>query len=138
MLILYENCAQSTGTETHSDAQNDSDSAIMLEDHVAEVSLSVPNLRTINGSCGSSGGGQGSVGSNGGSVVSVSGEIIDGIAGLGGCEEIIACTNGGNVIKIIRSVSDVVKIRGAQVNNISQINVSIAVLNYHFCPLHKS
>ena len=35
-----------------SDAQNDSDSAIMLEDHMGEVSLSVPNLRAINGSSG--------------------------------------------------------------------------------------
>ena len=34
-----------------------------------------------------------------------------------GCEEIIACTNGGNVIKIIRSVSDVVKIRGQAAAN---------------------
>ena len=96
----------------------------MLEDHVAEVSLSVPNLRTINGG---GGGGAGTVigSSNGGSVVSVSSEIIDGIAGLGGCEEIIACTNGGNVIKIIRSVSDVVKIRGVQASTSSnQNNVS--------------
>ena len=36
---------------------------------------------------------------------------------LKGCEEIIACTNGGNVIKIIRSVSDVVKIRGQAAAN---------------------
>ena len=116
----------------------------MLEDHVAEVSLSVPNLRTINGGGGGGGGGAGTVigSSNGGSVVSVSSEIIDGIAGLGGCEEIIACTNGGNVIKIIRSVSDVVKIRGVQAstssnqNNVSQyISLENRLLSLFEIPL---
>ena len=61
---------------------------------------------------------------------------------LKGCEEIIACTNGGNVIKIIRSVSDVVKIRGQAAANGQQQpvanNRSGHLLNLFLFPFCKN
>lgn len=63
------------------DAQNDSDSAIMLEDSITEVSVSVPNLRSLNSS-----------------------------GGTNGNQESDDC-NSTTEVKVIRSISDVVKVK---------------------------
>ncbi|TRY62529.1 hypothetical protein TCAL_16618 [Tigriopus californicus] len=70
------------------DAQNDSDSAIMLEDNLAEVRLLVPTLSIKSNSSTSSG------------------------------------TDTCNEIRIIRSISDVVKVNGQQ-QRLSTVNTSL-------------